>query len=186
MAVATAPQAAATTRQPKGWLATLVVALVMVGIVGGGFVAQESVADAPPLPVTLDRGVVVTPGADWEFAGRSEDGQTVLLTQGSGSLALTVMDGTDIQTALESQRAEWLASGTITATDPEPVTVGGHAGRRFEYSGTFDDLPTPVDGTVTAIAGSNYVVLFDGWAGAGDYSAVSDDIDSMIGSAVIP
>src|SRR5207244_10728460 len=86
MAVATAPQAPTTTRQPKGWLATIVVGLVMVGIVGGGFVAQESVAVAPPLPVTLDRGVVVTPDADWEFAGRSEDGQTVLLTQGSGSL----------------------------------------------------------------------------------------------------
>ena len=68
----------------------------------------------------------------------------------------------------------------------KPVTIGGRAGQRFDFSGSVADLPKPVEGTVTAVAGSDFVILFDGWAGVGDYPSVSSDVDAMIGSAVVP
>src|SRR4051794_1076954 len=99
-----APFAPAPTRsQPRGWLATLVVLVLMVVIVAAGFYAQSAVAGIPPRPVTVADGVVVTPGDEWEFAGRSDDGQTILLTQGVGSLAITVVAGTDSLGALEQK-----------------------------------------------------------------------------------
>jgi hypothetical protein len=175
-----------SARQPKGWLATLAVLVIMLGILIGGFVAQEAVANEPPKPVSIG-GVVLTPPTGWDFAGRSEDESTILLTNGSGSLAISVVPGTDVVQALAAKRAEWLSTGTVTATEPEPVTINySRAGRRFSYSGTFEDVPTPVEGAVTGIAGNGVVVLFDGWAGIGGYKLVSDEIDNMIAAATIP
>jgi len=174
-----------SARQPNGWLATFVVLLIMLGIVIGGFVMAGAVASEPTKPVTIG-SVVVDPSSGWDFAGRAEDSNTILLTNGNGSLAISVVDGTDVVQALDAEREDWTGTGTVTATDPEPVTVGRYAGRRFSYSGTFEDVATPVEGAVTAIAGNNYVVLFDGWAGVGQYPTVSDDIDGMISSATIP
>lgn len=175
----------AAAQPPKGWIATLVVALLMIGIVGGGFVAENAVANEPRHQVDV-QGVVITPMAEWEFAGRSDDGNTILLTNGSGSLAIEVVPGTDVVAALNSKRDEWESTGTVTTADPEPVTVGSRSGYRLDYTGTFEDVSTAVEGTVTGIAGNGRVVLFDGWAGEGQYPTVSDDIDAMIGSAVIP
>ena len=192
MAVATAPQAAATTRQPKGWLATLVVGALMILIVGGGFVAQASVADAPPIGVRVANGVYVYPLTGWEFAGRSEGGGTVLLTNGSGSLAITPIDQADRDQLLLPRRDEladlrekWLATGTVTASEPEPVSVGRYSGRRFAYTGTFEDVPIPVEGEVTGIEEGTKIILFDGWAGVGQYATVKDDVEAMIDSAAI-
>ena len=174
-------------RAPSSWLATLVVAAIMLAILIGGFVVEGAVPAPPPRPVSAGSGVMVTPVSGWDFAGRSEDGQTILLTQGSGSLAVTVVPGTDVDAALQAKRDEWLQSGTVTISDPEAITIpGGRTGERFDYSGTFEDVPTPVEGAVTAIAGSNVVVLFDGWSGIGGYPNVSADIDSMIESTSIP
>ena len=190
MAVATPPLAAPTTRPPKGWLATFVVAAVMVVIVGGGFVAQGAVANEPPKPVEIN-GVVLTPAEGWDFAGRSDDGTTILLTNGNGSLAITAfISGAELLCAecdpLVRKRDEWLKTGTVTATDPAPVTIGSRTLSRFQYTGTFDDVPTPVEGTVSEYRGARAPVLFDGWAGVGEYRSVTDDIDSMIGGATIP
>ena len=73
------PAIAANARPPKGWLGTLVVALLMVGIVGVGFIAQNSVADIPARSITVDQ-VAIVPASGWDFAGRSTDLSTVLLT----------------------------------------------------------------------------------------------------------
>jgi len=177
---------------PKGWIPTLVVGLLMVGIVGSGFLAENAVADVPPVPVGL-RGTEVTPSVGWDFAGRSDDQSTFLLTNGTGSLSVEVqMAGGPVllcatcqRDPLDRTRDEWLATGTVTASQPEAFSIGGHTGRRFTYSGTFEDVPTPVEGTVTYIAGISHYALFDGWAGEGQYSLVSDDIDGMVGSSVI-
>ncbi len=197
-AVDSAPMAAAqptivSDRPAKGWLATLIVAALMVAIVAGGFIAQNAVANEPPKPITR-HGLVVTPLPGWEFAGRAEDGDSIVLTNGNGSLAITVVSldpGLAVPARsrpdqLDDKRAEWLKSGTVTATDIVPVVVGVHAGRRFSYSGTFADVPTPVEGEVTGFDTGQLVVLFDGWAGMADYTGVKDDIDAMISSAVIP
>src|SRR5687768_13806292 len=77
-----APIAAARATQPRGGLATLAVLLIMVGILVGGFMAVGAVANVPSAPVTVASGVVVTPLTGWEFGGRSEDGKTILMSQG--------------------------------------------------------------------------------------------------------
>jgi hypothetical protein len=182
------PTAAAYPAQPRGGLATLVVFLIMVGIVAGGAFAAGAVANTPSLPVMVSDGVVVTPLPEWEFGGRSDDGKTILLSQGSGSLAITVVDASDPEAGLADMRDEWLASGTVTAGEIEPVE-GVRVDQpvfRFAYSGTFDDIASTVEGEVTGVGGTGVAALFDGWAGFGDYLTVSDEIATMIGSAVIP
>lgn len=174
--------------QPRGGLATLAVLLIMVGIVAGGYFAQDAVADMPAQPVEVAGGVVVTPVADWEFGGRSDNGTTVLLSQGDGSLTVTVQQGTDVVAALSGLRDEWTGSGTVTASQVEPVADlrGGQPGNGFRYSGTFSDVPAGVEGEVIGYAGDGIVVIFDGWAGLGSYRTVADDVATMINSTLIP
>lgn len=174
--------------QPRGGLATLAVLLIMLGIVGLGYIAQDAVAGLPPRPVEVTAGVVVTPLEDWEFGGRSEDGTAVLLSQGDGSLGVEVRPGTDVAAVLAALRAEWTGSEAVTASEIEPVTNlrNGQAGQRFAYSGTFEGVPAAVEGEVTAYAGRGIVVLFDGWSGLGSFRNVKSDIEAMINAAVIP
>ena len=187
-----AVQQTIAAKPPKGWIATLVVAAIMVAIVAGGFIAAGAVADNRTILYNVN-GVGITPGPGWEFSGRDDNGQTILLTNGSGSLAIeaqpppyNVLLVGDWHLPLENKRQEWLDSGTVTATEIVDVTVGDRTARRFSYSGTFEDVATPVEGTVTEISTPNKYVLFDGWADKGQFSVVSDDIDAMIKSAVIP
>ncbi|MEO6349737.1 MAG: hypothetical protein ABIP53_03720 [Candidatus Limnocylindrales bacterium] len=182
------PTPNASPSQPRGGLATLAVFLLMIGIVVVGAFAQGAVANQPPQPVTVASGVVVTPLDEWEFGGRSDDGRTILLSQGSGSLAITVLDQSDPEAGLAELRDEWLATEAVAAGDiarVEDVRVDQPV-FRFPYSGNFDDIATTVEGEVTGIGGSGVAVLFDGWAGFGDYVSVSDEIATMIRNAVIP
>lgn len=173
--------------QPRGVLATIVVLLIMVGIVGGGYVAQNAVASGPPRPVEISDGVTVTPPVEWEFAHRTEDGRTVLLSKGSASLAITVEPRTDAVAALTRLRDDW-TTNYVTATDIEPLTNvrQGETVYRFAYSGVFAELAAPVEGEVTGAAGTSVTVVFDGWAGFGEYRSVGDEIETMIRDAVIP
>jgi len=183
---ATAPPA--HNAQPRGGIATLAVLLVMVGIVAGGFIASNAVAGLPAQPIEVAHGVIVTPVEDWEFGGRSSGGNTVLISKGDGSLAVTVNEGTDVAAALTELRDEWTASGTVTAGEIETVTNlrGGQSGMRFVYSGTFSDTPAPVEGQVVGFAGTGIVALFDGWAAVGDYVRVQPDVTKMVNGTVIP
>ena len=184
------PQATSMTHtaEPRGCLATLSVLVIMVGIVVTGAVAESAVADVPPGPIEISDGVTVTPLADWEFGGRSDDERTILLSKGSGSLAITIGDGTDVVGALNALRGEWLATSTVTAADVAEVTTArpGATAFGFAYSGTFPDLGAPIEGEVTGYAGTSVTVLFDGWAHFGDYRNVRDEIAEMIRSAVSP
>jgi hypothetical protein len=190
MAVALLPQAAPTTRQPKGWIATLVVGVLMTGILVVGFVGADAIPAQPPRAVAINRAATIMPADGWDFAGRSDDGGTILLTNGSGSLAVDA----SIQFAIElcrgcdplnRKRSEWLETGTVVVSPIRDVVIGNRAAQRFDYSGTFSDVPTPVEGTVTYMRGDTAYAVFDGWAGLGDYSVVSDDVDQMISTAII-
>ena len=174
--------------EPRGCLATFAVLVIMVGILAAGVAADSAVADAPPRPIDVSDGVTVTPLPDWEFGGRSDDERTVLLSKGSGSLAITVGDGTDVVAALDAVRSEWLATGTVTAEPVGQATSAraGAAAFGFHYSGTFPDQAAPLEGEVTGYAGTSLTVLFDGWADFGGYRNVSDEVAEMIRAAVIP
>lgn len=174
---------------PKGWLATLLILLLMVGIVVGGFVAAESVADLPDQPISLGNGVTIVVPPDWEYGGRADDG-TILLSHGNGNVAIRATAGMDERAALEQLRNEWLALGTVAAGDIEPVpdVRAGQPAARFAYSGTFlgAGLAGAVEGEVTGVRGSGSAVVFDAWAGEGQFVNVRDDIAKIINEATIP
>ncbi len=175
-------------REPKGCLAVIAVVVVMIGILVVGAVASDSLANEAPKPINLGHGVSLTAPWSWEYQGRSEDQNTVLLSRGNGSLAVTVNEATDPSAVLQALRDEWEASGTVTTTDIKPVPDlrPGDNVLRFAYTGDFDDIAGAVEGEVTAVAGDDIVVVFDGWSGYGDYVTVRDEIETMISGATIP
>lgn len=161
----------------------------MLGIVGGGFAAAEAVAEMPTPPITVADGVVVQPLPGWEFGGRADDGGGVLFSKGDGSLAVSVVPGRpEPAAALSTLLAGWRSErGTVISTSQvEPSTVRAQPAARVAYSGNFAGINYPVEGEVTAVQGSRATVLFDGWAGVGDYARVRADIDRMIVAATIP
>ncbi len=160
----------------------------MVGIVGAGFLAQNAVADIPNQPVQISHGVTLTPPPDWEFQGRADDQDTILLSRGNGSLAVGVAEGTDYRAALSALRDGWIASGTVSAGDirDAPGVHGAQPAAQFTYSGTFEGVASAVEGEVVAVAGSSVVVVFDGWADIGEFGGVADDIAAIIAGTTIP
>lgn len=187
-AAAPAPVAVAKTSQPKGCLAVLAVLGLMIGIVVAGAIASDSLANEPPKPIALGHGVSLTAPWSWEYQGRSEDQNTILLSRGNGSLAVTINEGTDPTAALQALRDEWEATGVVTTSDIKPVPDlrPGDNVLRFAYTGDFEDVAGAIEGEVTAVVGDNIVVVFDGWSGYGDYVTVRDEIDTMISGATIP
>lgn len=190
MATASAP--IARPAQPKGWLATLGVLAIMLGIVGVGFVAASSLSSVPDKPVAVANGVQVVIPPEWEYVGRSDDGKTIELTRGNATVDVTVVEDSDETTALNDVRADWAQIPTVSMGEVAPVAglrTDGKPAARFAYSGTFpgEGLPGPVEGEVTAIRGSNNVaVVFDAWAGLGGFVNASDAITRIIRETTIP
>jgi hypothetical protein len=190
--VASASAPIARPAPPRGWLATFLVLAIMLGIVVGGFVAAASVASLPDKPVTIADGVTVTIPPEWSYGGRSDDGKAILLSRGNASVVVTVNEDSDEKTALEKVRNEWAALGTVTVGDIAPAPearTDGKSAARFAYSGTFPDegLPGAVEGEVTAVQGSNSVaVLFDAWAGEGEFPNARADVATIIHDTTIP
>jgi hypothetical protein len=161
---------------------------VMIGILVAGAVASDSLANEPPKPISVGQGVSLTAPWSWEYQGRSEDQNTILLSRGNGSLAVTINESTDATAALQALRDEWEATGVVTTSDIKPVPElrPGDNVLRFAYTGDFEDVAGAIEGEVTAVVGNNMVVVFDGWSGSGDYITVRDEIDTMINGATIP
>ena len=191
MASASAPIARAAA--PKGWLATLGVLLVMVGIVGGGFVAAVALSSVPDKPVSVADGVSVVIPPDWEYVGRGDDGKTIEMTRGNATVDVSVVEDSDETTALKHLREDWakrfpnVSMGEVAAV--ADLRTDGKPAARFAYSGTLpgEGLPGAVEGEVTAVRGSNRVaVVFDAWAGQGEFATASDGIAKIIRETTIP
>jgi hypothetical protein len=183
-------RAAATAAQPKGWLATFLVLLAMAGITGVGVVAADAAEDLPPRPIEVASGVIVTPAAGWEFVGRSDDGGSILLTRGSGNVGVSVVAGEQPpDQVLRDVLATWTSEPGTTISVSQIHESGvrpGAIAARAAYAGTFAELTGPIEGEVTAVDGTGLAVVFDGWAGPGEYRLVRGEIDEMIRAAAIP
>jgi hypothetical protein len=191
MASASAP--IARPAAPKGWLATLGVLVVMLGMVGAGLVAAVGLSSVPDKPVTVVDGVNVVVPPDWSYVGRGDEGKTIELTRGNATVDVSVVEDSDETAALKHVRADWakrfpsVSMGEIAAvadlrTDSKPAA-------RFAYSGTLpgEGLPGAVEGEVTAVRGSNSVaVVFDAWADQGAFATASDAIARIIRETTIP
>ena len=181
-------QVVAKTSQPKGCLTVVAVVVIMIGILVAGAIASDSLANEPPKPINLGHGVSLTAPWSWEYQGRSEDENTVLLSRGNGSLAVNVHESSDPTAVLQALKDEWDQTGLITTSEiqqipdlrPDDNVV------RFAYTGNFEDIAGAAEGEVTAVAGDNIVVVFDGWSDVGDYVTVRDEIETMIKGATIP
>ena len=174
---------------PKGWLATFLIILIMVGIVGAGAVAAASVSSVPDRPITIADGVTIVVPPDWSFEGRSEDRRTILLSRGNASVAISVEGGSDELVTLRHLRDEWAGQGNVSLGVILPVTdarADGKPAARFAYSGTFPELPSMVEGEVTAVRGNGNTVVFDAWAGKGQFVNARDDVARIIRETTIP
>lgn len=169
----------------RRWLATAAVAAVMLGILGAGWALART--PTPPGSVDIGQGVVVSPPEGWRVDPRSIGSGTVLLSRGDASLAISVASGVDEMAAVAGQRDQWLAGGRVTVGEIVPISLRqGQPALRFAYSGTFQNINSPVEGTFTGVRGTASVVLFDGWAGFGGYAPVATDIDDIIRASGIP
>ena len=164
----------------------------MLGIVGVGFFAAAALSSVPDKPITVANGVQVVIPPEWEYVGRSNDGKTIELTRGNATVDVTVVEDSDETTALNHVRADWAQIPTLSMGDIAPVAdarTDGKPAARFAYSGTIPGagLPGAVEGEVTAVRGSNSVaVVFDAWAGQGEFANASGAIATMIRETTIP
>lgn len=185
----TAPPWVARPVEPKGWLATFLIILIMVGVVGAGALAAASLSSVPDKPISIAEGVTVVVPPDWSYGGRSDDGKTILLTRGNASVAISIEEDSDEMVALRHLRDEWAGKPTVSVGQIVPVTdarADGKAAARFAYSGKFPELPTTVEGEVTAVRGNSIAVVFDAWAGEGQFVQARDDIARIIRETTIP
>lgn len=173
--------------ESRGCLGTLGVLVAMIAILAGGAFAAASVAELPDQPVAVSRGVIVQPPTGWEFAGRTDDGSGILLTSGIASVFIETVEGTDVAAALRALQAEWASEPTLAMGDIEPSDVRpGADAARFAYSGTVAGIASAIEGEVYGVAGNGYVVLFDGWAGQGDYLLARDQVTDLVRGATLP
>jgi hypothetical protein len=162
----------------------------MVGIAGLGVAAAEAVEDLPQPPISVARGVRVTPADGWELLGRSDDESSVILTRGSGNLGVSVLDTGQapeqvLRAVIETWTSEPGTSITVGPVQPASSRPPGEA-VRAAYSGMFAGITYPVEGELTVATGSGLAVAFDGWSGIGEYQYARPQVEEMIQGTTIP
>jgi hypothetical protein len=175
------------SQEPKGWLATITVGIVTIGIVGLGFLVSRASLGLPVLPVDIGRGVRIYPPVEWQFVGPLRDGTGGKFANGQGAVIVEVDSQRDEQAVATGVR-DSLVSGGASATEVEsaPDAHGPNRAATFAFNGTFSGVQTVVEGEVFVVAGTNDSVVFIAIAGPGRYNAIEDAAAAMIRSATIP
>lgn len=178
------PPAPKGPAEPRGCLPTFLVAVLMFSIALSGGIALAAVEGGPAPVVHVAGPVSIQPLPGWEFVSRSDDGNSVLLSQGSGSLLIEVVEGAwSPADLLEATFESWEADpeAQLTTGVRESVeTAPGILGVRAPYGGTFPGIEYPVEGELTVVEGGGVPVIFDAWASEGELSLVIDEIRQMI------
>ncbi len=166
-------------------LPVVVVALVLVAVVFGGYVTAGALSSTAGGPVDVAGFVRVRPPPGWEVAERFADPPGVRLTRASGNL--DVAAGSFAGSAEDLMREYVVGSlepqaEQLSVSQVETVELAsGLRGVRVSYVGTFHDVPVPIEGEVTAVVSDSGVgVIFDGWAPSGQLQSVSGDVRTMI------
>jgi hypothetical protein len=185
------PPLPAPPLRERRWLPTILVALVIVSVVAGGYVVADALGESTRGSTTVSASVTVTPLPGWELAERFGDPPGARFTRGSASLDVASIPfaGSDldlltsyVQEVLEPDAQQLQVSETV-----EQVTFDdGLVGSRIAYVGTFGDVQAPIEGEVTAVVSPSGVgVVFDGWAPSGQLQFASSDIRTMVRTAEI-
>jgi hypothetical protein len=185
------PDVAAPGDRPR-WLPTVVVFLVMVATVAGGFVVAAALSRPTGPPVDVGGIVRVQPLSGWEAASTARSGDVPFsrLTRGSGTLDVMAIPGVvgDASSLAQRYANDVLTkqlTGLSISRRLRPVLVAGRAGQRFDYVGV-NEAGAPIEGEVTVIvtaAGDG--VAFDGWAPEGLLTFVEGDVHTMEDEAVL-
>ena len=174
-------------REPKGWLATIAVALATIGVVSVGWLVSRAVMGLPIQPVNVSEGVRIYPPVEWRYEGPLDNGTGGEFSNGQGELIVDLDGRADEQAVAAAVRGFVVRNGAA-ASEVEPA-AGAHGTNRvarFAFNGPLPDVRTVVEGEVFVVAGTNQSVVFIAFAGPGNYRAVSVDVVGMVGSATIP
>jgi hypothetical protein len=184
------PLPAPPLRQRR-WVPVLVLAVVLVGIVSGGYVTADALGRVGGDTVVVSPSVSVTALPGWELAGRFTGPTGIRLSKGSSSLDVATLPFTGssegllaayIDNVLEPDAEQFRVSETVEGV----VLDSGQVGARINYVGLFGDVQAPIEGEVTAVVTPDGVgVIFDGWAPSGQLQFAIDDIHTMIRTAEI-
>jgi hypothetical protein len=169
----------------------LVVAVLLVGIVSGGYVAADALGGVGGETVVVSPSVTVTALPGWELADRFEGPTGIRLTKGGASLDVASLPFTGsseglvaayVENILEPEAEQVRVSETVEGV----VLESGQVGARITYVGLFGDVQAPIEGEVTAVVTPDGLgVIFDGWAPSGQLQFAIDDIHTMIRRAEI-
>ena len=168
----------------------LVLGVVLVVLLGGYVIAAALSEPAGP-PVDVGGVVRVQPLSGWAVAGRPfADVPSVRISRGGGTLDVAALAfGADAASLLRAfvrevlePRASQLSVGAV-----EPVRLrSGLSGVRVHYVATVGDVPTSIEGQLTAVVSpSGEGVVFNGWAPERLLRFVLDDVRTMIDRAEI-
>jgi hypothetical protein len=184
------PLPAPPLRQRR-WVPVLVVAVLLVGIVSGGYVTADALGGVGGETVVVSPSVTVTALPGWELAERFEGPTGIRLTKGGASLDVASLPFTGsseglvaayVENILEPGAEQFRVSETVEGV----VLESGQVGARITYVGLFGDVQAPIEGEVTAVVTPDGLgVIFDGWAPSGQLQFAIDDIHTMIRRAEI-
>ncbi|MEX2276089.1 MAG: hypothetical protein WEA10_11075 [Actinomycetota bacterium] len=179
---------------PRRWWPSLLVVLVLLVTVFGGYLVAEALEGPVGPPVTVADTVRVRPLSGWESARTySGDGfQGASLTRGSGNLDVVVIDAGPGGVAGYATRYvdEGLRPNAQRLSVSEELELVGLAagldGVRFSYVGVFERGGAPIEGEVTVVvASTGNGVVFDAWGPEGQLGLILGDAHTMEDGAVI-
>jgi hypothetical protein len=175
----------------RRWTPVLVLAVLMVGIVSGGYLTSDALGEAGGDTVLVSSSVTVTALPGWEVADRFEGPTGVRLTKGGASLDVASVPFTGgsegllaayVENILEPEAEQFRLSETVE----EVLLDSGQVGARIAYVGLFGDVQAPIGGEVTSVVTPEGLgVIFDGWAPSGQLPFAIEDIHTMVRRAEI-
>jgi hypothetical protein len=190
-----APHAAAPIREAR-WIPSIIVLVVMVAVIVGGYPIAEAVR--PPGPVVEAGrievgGFTLTPPPGWTVVRQFEElapgsqAPGVQIGRGQGAaLIVAFPNQPDPAALLERYVQEVLAPQAIDAQVSDVFQVQGQLGAGVQqfYLGTFQGVEVPLEGDVTVFAGASGTgLVVDGWSGEGQYGQIQDEVHQMAATA---
>ncbi|HYT27287.1 MAG TPA: hypothetical protein VEP73_12475 [Actinomycetota bacterium] len=175
----------------RRWVPPVALLAFLAVLVGGGYVTQNALANEVEPPVRVGPGVVVHPLSGWRQASTRND--AVLLTRGSGNLAVLEVDGqadpAELAAWYVATRLRPAASGLVLSRPLPAVRLpSGLVGARFLYQGDFHagERSMPLRGEVTTVTGpAGRGAVFDAWALPETFRYVLGDVHRMIDTAEV-
>ncbi len=196
MTVSTLPAApAARVPHERRWLPALIVLIVLVAVVFGGyFVAGMLSVPAGP-PVIVGSSVAVSPLSGWTATPLEPSPVTGVpaerLSRGTGTLdVLAPIPSSDPADLLKRYVSNVLEPDSEQLRVSEDIQTralpSGDTAARVRYDGMFTNVPTRIEGELTAVVSPDGTgVIFDGWGPEGLFGYALQDIRQMVAGAEV-